>query len=249
MTAPKPAVILVRPQLGENIGKAARAMGNFGLDDLRLVAPRDGWPNPDALPSAAGADWIIEGARVFASVEDAIADCEIVYATTARRRDMVKPVLTAKAAGAEMAGAGKAGRRTALLFGAEAAGLSNDETVLATRIVTIPCNPDFSSFNLAQAVLLLGYEWFLAAHDGGTPNFTAEIEEAPRAELVGFLEQLEDELDRSGFLLPIEKRPQMVRNIRNIFTRLPLALQEVRTLRGIVTALAVYGRSRDKTSE
>lgn len=242
----KPAIILVRPQLGENIGKAARAMGNFGIDDMRIVSPRDGWPNPDAVPSAAGADWIIEGARVFDRVEDAIADCHTVYATTARRRDMIKPMTNPREAGRDMGLDGTAGRRVAILFGAEAAGLSNDETVLASKIITIPCNPEFTSFNLAQAVLLLSYEWFMAVSEGAQRIEEGAIEPAPREELVGFLEQLEDELDQSGFLRPVEKRPQMVRNIRNIFTRMPLADQEVRTLRGIVKSLAVYGRSRGK---
>lgn len=237
----KPAIILVRPQLGENIGKVARAMGNFGLEDLRIVKPRDGWPNPDAVPSAAGADWILSKAQVFERLEDAIADCHDVFATTARRRDMVKPAMTPREAGRAIGSGGK----TAVLFGAEAAGLSNDEVVLASIIISFPCNPDFSSFNLAQAVLLVAYEWFLAGEEGDKPE-TTDLTMATRDELVGFLTQLEDELDQTGFLRPVEKRPQMVRNIRNIFTRLPLADQEVRTLRGIVKSLAVYGRSRGK---
>ncbi len=242
MAIMKPAIILVRPQLGENIGKAARAMGNFGLDDLRLVAPRDGWPNPDAVPSAAGADRILDSARVFESVEEAIADCHVVFATTARRRDMIKPETTPREAAADMNSHGRVG----VLFGAEAAGLSNDEVVLASTVITFPCNPDFSSFNLAQAVLLVAYEWFLGGAEDDHTLFQEATEPAPREELIGFLTQLEDELDQSGFLRPPEKRPQMVRNIRNIFTRTPMADQEVRTLRGIVKSLAVYGRSRGK---
>ncbi|MEX1146927.1 MAG: RNA methyltransferase [Sphingomonadales bacterium] len=240
----KPAIILVRPQLGQNIGKAARAMANFGLDDMRVVSPRDGWPNPDAVPAAAGADHILDRARVFASVEDAIADLRVVYATTARPREMVKPVVTPRGAGATMVASLHTGDAAGVLFGAEAAGLSNDETTLAGTIISIPCAPDFRSFNLAQAVLLVAYEWFLA--QDGQDRVTAPVEDTPaaRAELTGFMGQLEGELDQSGFLRPPEKRPQMVRNIRNIFTRLPMTEQEVRTLRGIVRSLAVYGRSR-----
>ncbi|RMF12501.1 MAG: RNA methyltransferase [Alphaproteobacteria bacterium] len=237
-----PAIILVRPQLGENIGKVARAMGNFGLEDLRLVKPRDGWPNPDAVPAAAGADWLLEKAQVFETLEAAIADCHDVYATTARRRDMIKPVQTPREIAVHMGGAGKVG----ILFGAEAAGLTNDEVALASTIISFPCNPAFSSFNLAQAVFLVAYEWFLAGAGEQQPFSLYESAVADRGELIGLLEQLEEELDRSGFLRPAEKRPQMVRNIRNIFTRMALTSQEVRTLRGIVKSLAVYGRSRSK---
>lgn len=240
----KPAIILARPQLGENIGKTARAMANFGLDDLRIVRPRDGWPNPDAVPSAAGADHVLDQARMFDTVEDAIADCHHVYATTARRRDMFKPVVTPRTAGSEMGTCLGRGDRVGVLFGAEAAGLTNDEVTLAGKIIAIPCAPDFSSFNLAQAVLLVAYEWFLAEGEERHDLPAVADRAAARSELVGFYAQIEEELDQSGFLRPPEKRPQMVRNIRNIFSRMNLSDQEVRTLRGIVKSLAVYGRSR-----
>lgn len=252
--ATAPAIVLVAPQLGENIGTAARAMLNFGLTDLRLVAPRDGWPNARAEAAASGATAVIAGARVFAQIEDAIAGSHHVLATTARARDMFKPVLTPEQAARSLRAWAARGERSAVLFGPERTGLDNDAVSLAEAIIRVPVNPDFPSLNLAQAVLLLGYEWFKrqgeqegqeAAGQAGKPAEPASGPAAPaRAEdLLAFFEHLEGELDRSGFLHPPEKRASMVRNIRNIFLRAGLRDQEVRTLRGIVATL-VQPKSR-----
>ncbi|ABS64190.1 RNA methyltransferase, TrmH family, group 1 [Parvibaculum lavamentivorans DS-1] len=233
-----PAVILVAPQLGENIGTAARAMLNFGLTDLRLVRPRDGWPNERARAAASGADEVIDGARLFATTAEAIADLDYVIATTARSRDMVKPILTPETAATQMRVAFGAGGRAGLLFGPERTGLENDDIVLADALMMVPVNPAFASLNLAQCVLLMSYEW----HKAGDATEAARIEypqtrPATKEELVGFFHHLEGELDRFGFLKPPEKRPSMIRNLRNMFQRAVLTEQEVRTLRGVVAAL------------
>ncbi len=232
-----PAVILVRPQLGENIGTAVRAMLNFGLTDLRLVSPRDGWPNAKAVAAASRADAVLDQARLFETTVEAVADLHHLYAATARSRDMLKPVLTPRRAAAEMRRQIAAGGRPGLLFGPEKAGLDNDEVALADAIVQVPLNPAFSSLNLAQAVLLIGYEWFL----GGDATPATALKDgttrpATRDELEGFLRQLEEALAASGFLRPPEKGPRTVRNLRNIFTRAGLMEQEVQTLRGVVSS-------------
>ena len=234
-----PAIILVEPQLGENIGAAARAMLNFGLTDLRLVRPRDGWPNAKAAAAASGADVVLDRARAFETAEDAIADLQHLWAATARRRGMLKTAVTAERAALDMRGAAAAGESSGVLFGPERAGLTNDDVSLADCLLTVPLNPAYASLNLAQAVLLVAYEWFRA----GDATPAARLEEgrtrlANKDELVGFFEHLEHELDASGFLFVAEKRPSMVRNIRGMFQRAGLMEQEVRTLRGIVTALA-----------
>jgi len=243
-----PAIVLVRPQLGENIGTAARAMANFGLDDLRLVAPRDGWPSQKAQAAASGADWVIDGARVFASTAAAVADLTLVLATTVRTRDMVKTVFAPKPAAMRLLAEMSCGQKAGVLFGAERAGLTNDDITLADAIVTVPVNPAFGSLNLAQAVLLIGYEWFEAAN-GEAPAQTLKLGDtrpANRAELIGFFEHLEGALDDAGFLLPVEKRPSMVRSLRNMFQREGLTEQDVRTLRGVVSALTrAHERRRD----
>ena len=238
-----PTIILVEPQLGENIGTAARAMLNFGLTALRLVRPRDGWPNRRAVAAASGADAVIDGAELFDSTAAAIADLNSVYATSARRRNMLKPVMTpAHAAGAMRAAAGH-GARIGVLFGPERSGLDNDDVSLAEALISVPLNPAHASLNIAQAVLLVGYEWFRAGNeDPGERMEPGGTVAAPRADLLRFFEHLESELDAGGFLRPPEKRPVMVRNIRNMFQRAGLTEREVRTLRGIVAALA--GRRR-----
>lgn len=242
-----PAIVLVAPQLGENIGTAARAMLNFGLTDLRLVNPRDGWPNERAQAAASGASVVIEGARVFARVEDAIAGSHHVLATTARTRDMFKPMLTPEQAARSLREWAGRGERGVVLFGPERTGLDNDTVSLAEAIIRVPVNPDFASLNLAQAVLLLGYEWFKGQGEGAeVPAEAAPSGPAAPArseDLLAFFEHLERELDRCGFLHPPEKRASMVRNIRNIFLRADLRDQEVRTLRGIVATL-VQPKSR-----
>jgi tRNA/rRNA methyltransferase len=233
-----PIVILVEPQLGENIGAVARAMLNCGLLDLRIVRPRDGWPNPKAMASASGADLVLERARLFDQVEEAIADLQRLYATSARPREMVKPVLAPWRAAREIRAATAAGERVGLLFGPERAGLSNDEMALADATVLVPLNPAFASLNLAQAVLLLGYEWFQAGAEA--PERALPLGRSPAAskeELLGLFAHLEAALDGSGFLRNAEKRPGMVRNIRNMLDRTGLTRQEVRTLRGMIASL------------
>lgn len=235
-----PVVILVRPQLGENIGTAARAMLNCGLERMRLVAPRDGWPNVTAVASASGADAVLERIEVFDSTADAVADLNRVYATTARSRDMTKPVMGPRDAALEMRAADPAGASTGILFGPERTGLNNDEAALADTLVIAPLNPAFSSLNLAQAVLMMAYEWRMSAQAEGSGARTlvmGDTRPANRAEMLNFFAHLERELDRCGFLKPPEKRPAMVRNIRNLFLRGGFTEQEVRTLHGIVAGL------------
>lgn len=235
-----PAVVLVEPQLGENIGAAARAMLNFGLTDMRLVAPRGDWPNRKAIATASGAEAVLDDARMFPSTEAAIGDIRHVLATTARVRDMVKPVLTPRAAARRLREFHRAGERAALLFGREKSGLHNDDAARAEALVIVPANPAYSSINLAQAVLLIGYEWFQAdpALEETEDRLTRKgAQAATQQEIQDLFDHLEAELDDCGFLYPPDKRPRMVRNIRNIFTRADLTDQEVRTLRGIVVGL------------
>ena len=234
-----PAIILVEPQLGENIGAAARAMFNCGLTELRLVKPRDGWPNERAVAMASGADIVLDNAQLFDSVEAAIADLRRVYATTARDRFMVKRILTPRRAAAEMRQFMGAGEGCGILFGPERAGLVNDHIALADTVLSVPLNPAFSSLNLGQAVLLVGYEWF-AAGEAALPELmqTGHSRPGTKEELLGFMAHLEEELDRSGFMRTKEKRPSMVRNLRNLFQRAQCTEQELRTLHGVVTALA-----------
>ena len=241
-----PAVILVEPQLGENIGTTARAMMNCGLSDLRLVDPKEDWLSEKALGASSGADAILEKAQRFTKVEDAIADLETVYATTARRREMVKTVMTARAAAADMHVRSAAGQRLGLLFGRERIGLTNHELGLANVLVEVPMNPEHTSLNLAQAVLVVGYEWFQAGYDGPNAVTTYNKTKPVTKELLQELfDHLEQELDLCGFLRHDEKRPSMVVNIRNMLQRAELTVQEVRTLHGIIKELR-YGRRPDR---
>jgi tRNA/rRNA methyltransferase len=236
-----PVIILVQPQLGENIGAAARAMLNFGLTRMRLVSPRDAWPNHQALNTASGAESVIEQAEIFDTTEDAIADLLHVYAATARVRDMVKPVLTPRETAASIRGHGDGGETTGIMFGRERSGLDNDDVALAETLMIVPANPAYSSINLAQAVLLLAYEWF----QSGAPETLGALSRkspATAEEVQHMFDHLESELDACGFLKPPDKRPRMVRNIRNIFTRADLTDQEVRTLRGIISGLTRHQR-------
>jgi tRNA/rRNA methyltransferase len=235
-----PTVILVEPQLGENIGAAARAMLNCGLTDLRLVRPRDGWPNPRAVASAAGADRVLDEARLFPNVDYAVADLQRVYATTARNRGMTQHILTPRAAAGEMRGHWSAGLKVGVLFGPERTGLINDQLPLADALIAIPLNPAFASLNLAQAVLLIGYEWFLSAPEAAPERIlhTGQSQPATKADLLNLFEHLERELDACRFFSTPDKRPGMVRNIRNAFERMSLTEQEVRTFHGIVAGLA-----------
>lgn len=254
-----PAIILVKPQLGENIGFAARAMANFGLTDLRLVAPRDGWPNEKAHAAAAGAAFVVEQATIYDNVESAIGELNFVLASTARPRELVKTVLSAESAAAELRQRGGRGERIGVLFGPERSGLDNDTIALADAILTAPVSPVFASLSLPQAVLLFGYEWLkgesaapplgrATAFDGPAVEGIAfpDTRPATRAELFALFEHLEAELDRSGFLYPTEKRPSMVRAIRNMFHRMGATEQDVRTWRGIVASLSRPRSGRGK---
>lgn len=238
---PPPAIILVRPQLGENIGKAARAMLNFGLTDLRLVAPRDGWPNPDAGPAAAGADIVLEQARLYESVAEATADCAHIYATTVRRRGVTKPVLTPGEAATEARGL-RGG--SAFLFGPERSGLDTDDVALARKIVTVPVNPDFGSINLAQAVILVAYEWS-RGQALVQPTATQLAPPAPQEELEGLIRQLEEMLEEAHYFFPPDRVPATRRTLRNILTAPGWNSGEVRTLRGVLRALG-EGNPRQK---
>jgi tRNA/rRNA methyltransferase len=231
-----PAVVLVRPQLGANIGATARAMLNFGLTEMRLVAPRDGWPSEAARAMASGADKILEEAQLFDSLEAALADRIFAVATTAREREMEKRVLAPGTAAGILRTRHEAGEPTALIFGPEAGGLLSDEAALADILVTIPTNPAFASLNLGQAVLILGYCWF-NARPTAQPVLRDVEGPAPKALLFGLFEHLERELDRLGFLHPPEKTPAMIRNLRTMLTRANFTEQDIRTLRGVIAAL------------
>jgi tRNA/rRNA methyltransferase len=229
-----PIIVLVRPQLGENIGKAARAMLNFGLTEMRLVAPRDGWPNPDAGPSAAGADIVIEQARTFETTAEAVADCTNVYATTVRKRGDTKPVLTPEAAAAEIHAAPG---RSALLFGAERSGLDIHDVSLARKILTVPINPAFSSLNLAQAVILCAYEW--SKSEGlEQPPLTEQLPPAPQEDLEGLIGHFEKMLEPKDYFFPAGRADATRRTLRNVITSAGWNHLEVRTMRGVLTTLA-----------
>ena len=235
---PKPVIILVEPQLGENIGYAARAMLNFGLTELRLVAPRDGWPNPAAGPTAAGADEVLDGAGVFETLEEAIADLNHVYASTVRNRDIYKPVVTVSEASLAMHETAARGERSGILFGRERSGLSNDDIALSNAILTVPVNPDFGSLNLAQAVILVAFEW---ARSGGADfpvSATSENDPpATKEDLVGLFEHLETELEPRGYFRPPARKPAMVQALRNLLQGAGFTGQQVRTLRGVIKSL------------
>ncbi len=234
-----PIVVLVEPQLGENIGMAARAMGNFGLSRLRIVSPRDGWPNVHARRAASGADHILDRVELFDTVEQAVADCTLLFATTARAHDQAKPVVAPEAAAAEMATQIRTGGTVAILFGRERYGLKNEEVALADRIITFPVNPAFASLNLAQAVLLIGYEWFKRATGGALPYAMPErSERASQHQMQAFFDNLVRELDKVEFLRPAEKRDTMLVNLRNIFSRMEPTKQDMHTLHGVVMAIA-----------
>lgn len=244
----QPAIILVRPQMGQNIGAAARAMLNFGLGEMRLVAPRDGWPNPDARAMASRADEVLDDAQVFETVGDAVADLHQVFATTARGRELDKPILQPRQAAEDGHRAIATGQRIGFLFGGERAGLDNDDVALANAIIHVPANPAFASLNLAQAVLLVSYEWRMAAGlpfrmEGQMP----EAEPATSGQMQAFLDFISGELDRSGMFTRIEdKRPTMLRNLRSMFHRAQLTEQEVRTLFGMMRSISGHRQNQRK---
>jgi len=238
MPKDRSSIILVQPQMGENIGAAARAMLNFGITDLRLVAPRDGWPNKRAVDLSAGAFDLLPPAQVFETLEDATSDLQHLYATTARTRDMIKPVFTPRSAAVNAVERTNQGQNIGFVFGRESCGLTNDETAMCHSIIQIPANPDFSSLNLGQAVLLIGHELFQVQDQ--TPARVLDMGEsipAPQSAFEGFFARLESEMDTGGFFTSDDVRPTIVRNVRNIFTRAELSEQEVNTLQGIISAL------------
>jgi tRNA/rRNA methyltransferase len=235
-----PVIVLVRPQLAENIGKAARAMLNFGLTEMRLVAPRDGWPNPDAGPAASGADIVLEQAQVFASAADAIADCSFVFASTVRRRDLVMPVVRPEEMADQIAASTE---RSAILFGAERSGLETDEVALANAIVTVPINPQFGSLNLAQAVILLAYEWSRRSELAVPPAKEPEPP-APHGELEGLVEHFNQELEAKGYFYPASRTDATKNTLRTIFTKTGWSSREVKAIRGVVRALVGPARNR-----
>ena len=229
-----PVIVLVRPQLGENIGKAARAMLNFGLSELRLVSPRDGWPNPDAGPSAAGADLVLEKAQVFSSVAEAVHDCEHVYATTVRKRGVTKPVLNPEQAAQAITS--QAGRH-AILFGPERSGLETEDVALARSIITVPINPEFASLNLAQAVILCAYEW--SKHQTlAQPTVDEELPPAPQEELEGLIDHFTRMLEPRDYFLPEGRAIANALTLRTMLTKPGWNHLEVRTMRGVLTTLA-----------
>lgn len=240
-----PVIILVRPQMAENIGTTARAMANGGLFHMRLVAPRDGWPQERAWRAASGADRILESATVFDTVGDAVADLHHVFATCPRPRHIVKPVLTARGGAAELREMTDRGLKVGLMFGPERAGLDNEDMARADALIRYPLNPAFMSLNLAQAVMIMAYEWWMAADD--TPPrtlMTNETHVATRGELDNFMRHLIADLDECGFLRNEQKRPGMVRNLRHFFLRGEVTEQELRTLHGVVTELSRGRKAR-----
>lgn len=244
LLAEGPAIILVEPQLGENIGMVARAMANFGLAELRLVNPRDGWPSEKARSAAAKADHVIDGTTVFDRLEDAVADLNFVYATTARERDGFKPVRSPVVAATTLRARFSAGERTGILFGRERWGLTNEEVALADEIVTFPVNPAFASLNIAQAVLLMSYEWMKSGMaDLAETRFHA-VEQTPatKESLIGLFEQVEEALDARGYFRPVGKRQRMIENLRAVLSRRAFTEQEIHVLRGVFATFDNYSR-------
>jgi tRNA/rRNA methyltransferase len=238
--SPKPVIVLVRPQLGQNIGKAARAMLNFGLTELRLVAPRVGWPNPEAGPAASGADRVLEQARVYDTAAAAVADCNLVFASTVRRRDLVMPVVGPEQMADQVAAAPG---RSAILFGPERSGLETEEVGLAGAIVTVPINPEFGSLNLAQAVILLAYEWSRRAALA-QPTVKDAEPPAPHGEIEGLIGQLNGELEAKGYFHPPSRTQATKNTLRTIFTKPGWSSREIKAVRGIIRALVHPERRR-----
>jgi len=245
-----PVVILVEPQLGENIGMVARAMANFGLSELRLVNPRDGWPNANARATASRADHVIDGVTVFATLAEAVADLNYVSATTARPRDNFKPVLGPVEAGRVLRVRSRKSERIGILFGRERFGLYNEEIALADEIVTFPINPEFSSLNIAQAVLLMSYEWMKSGLESETDTAFSgpEIRPAEKRHIHGFLDHLEAALDARGYFRPPPKKPKMLDNVRAVFTRPGFAESEIKVLRGVLASLDYFSPKEPRGS-
>jgi tRNA/rRNA methyltransferase len=245
-----PVIILVEPQMGENIGMVARAMANFGLSELRLVNPRDGWPNEKAQAAASKADHVIEGTRVFETLEAAIADLNFVYATTARERDGFKPVRSPVVAAQTLRARFTAGEGTGILFGRERWGLSNEEVALADEIVTFPVNPAFASLNIAQAVLLMSYEWMKSGMEdlGSVPFQATEQTQSTKEQLFGLFDQLEEALDSRNYFHPPAKKPKMIDNLRAVLSRRAFTEQEISVMRGVISSLDRFSRQYPRGS-
>lgn len=234
----QPFIVLVTPQLGENIGMAARAMLNCGLEHLRLVAPRDGWPNDKAISASAEALLQMPAVEVYPDTKSAIADCHYVYATSGRPRHMVKPIYTAESAAIEMKARVTSGERVAILFGAERSGLSNDDLMLATSIINVPTSPKFTSLNISQAVLLVAYEWLRVNDTTPARRYdNPESRPATHEEYQGFIDRLEENLSKFGFFQAPDLKPTMMRNIQNTLRRAEMTEQDIRTFHGIVSVL------------
>ncbi|EJC73420.1 RNA methyltransferase [Rhizobium hidalgonense] len=244
LLAEGPAIILVEPQMGENIGMVARAMANFGLAELRLVNPRDGWPNEKALATASKADHVIEATKVYDTLEQAVADLNFVYATTARERDGYKPVRSPVIAAETLRAKFRAGEGTGILFGRERWGLTNEEVALADEIVTFPVNPAFASLNIAQAVLLMSYEWMKSGMEdvGAVPFQAMGQTPSTKEQLFGLFDQLEEALDARGYFHPAGKKPKMVDNLRAVLSRRAFTEQEISVLRGVISSLDRFSR-------
>ncbi|MFA7414759.1 MAG: RNA methyltransferase [Rhizobium sp.] len=245
-----PAIILVEPQLGENIGMVARAMANFGLSELRLVKPRDGWPSEKARSAASKADHVIDATRVFDTLEEAIADLNFVYATTARERYGFKPVRSPVVAAETLRQKFTSGEATGILFGRERFGLSNEEVALADEIVTFPVNPAFASLNIAQAVLLMSYEWMKSGIEDLAVTAFGPIEQRPatKEQVQGLYDHLEEALDARGYFRPVAKKPKMVDNLRAVLSRRAFTEQEISVFRGIISSLDRFSRKRPRGS-
>ena len=230
-----PVIILVCPQLGENIGSSARAMANFGLRELRLVAPRDGWPSTSAKASAAKADYILEEAELHDTLESALGDINYAYATTARQREMLKPVNSPEQSAIELRRRHNSGDRTALIFGRERYGLESTEVALADEIITFPVNPAYASLNLSQAVLLMSYEWFKTSNPD-LPILEPSSCPAEKQDLFHLFDHLESALDTTDYFRPAHKKATMVENLRTIFQKVKLSKQEIHALRGVISS-------------
>lgn len=244
LIAEGPAIILVEPQLGENIGMVARAMANFGLAELRLVKPRDGWPSEKARSAASKADHVIDATKVYETLEEAIADLSFIYATTARERYGFKPVRSPVTAAATLRGKFNSGQGTGILFGRERWGLTNEEVALADEIVTFPVNPAFASLNIAQAVLLMSYEWMKSGIEDQTETLFDALEQRPstKEQVIGLFEHLEEALDSRGYFHPPAKKPRMIDNLRAVISRRGFSEQEISVFRGVINSLDRFPR-------
>lgn len=230
----QPSFVLIRPQMGENIGAAARGMWNFGLDRMRITSPRDGWPNQRAVAMASGAGRLLDEAQLFDSTADAVADCAFVYATTARPRGLTKPVMSPEAAMADAARRIAAGQKVSVMFGPERAGMENEDIALANAIISVPVNPEFASLNLAQCVLLCAYEWRRASSEIDHERMDAAGEAATQLEVQKLAEHYEDALTKAGFFYPEDKAPHMKTNLRNLWSRMPFTRQDIQILHGVM---------------